>query len=83
MRTPRFKRIGLKAVGMDMWPAFIKAVSKNYPEQLIAFDRYRLIKVNRFRWWFFQQFLRGRLTEPYILLVPERPQQIPSGCKDR
>jgi len=44
MRTLKRRRVGLKAIAMDMWPAYIKAVSKYYPEQLLVFDRYHLIQ---------------------------------------
>jgi len=44
MRTLKRRRVGLKAIAMDMWPAYIKAVSKYYSEQLIVFDRYHLIQ---------------------------------------
>ena len=41
----RLKRVGasIKAIAMDMWPAYITAVLQYYPYQVIVFDRYHII----------------------------------------
>ena len=44
MRTLKQRRVGIKAIAMDMWPAYMKAVLKYYPEEVIVFDRYHMIQ---------------------------------------
>ena len=44
MRKLKRKGVELEAIAMDMWPAYIKAVKKYYPEELIVFDRYHIIQ---------------------------------------
>jgi transposase len=36
--------VGINAIAMDMWPAYIKAVQKYYPKKVIVFDRYHIIQ---------------------------------------
>jgi transposase len=44
MRKLKRKGVKLEAIAMDMWPAYIKAVKKYYPEEVIVFDRYHIIQ---------------------------------------
>jgi transposase len=44
IRTLKRRRVELKAIAMDMWLAYIKAVSKYYPREVIVYDRYHLIQ---------------------------------------
>ena len=41
----RLKRAGakIKAIAMDMWPAYLKAVLEHFPRDVIVFDRYHII----------------------------------------
>lgn len=44
MRILKRRRVELRAIAMDMWPAYIKAVSKYYGQKVIVFDRYHVIQ---------------------------------------
>ncbi|KPJ84734.1 MAG: hypothetical protein AMS17_15705 [Spirochaetes bacterium DG_61] len=44
MRTLKQRGVGINAIAMDMWPAYIKAVQKYYPKKVIVFDRYHIIQ---------------------------------------
>jgi len=42
-KMPQKKLKQIKAITMDMWNPFIKAVKKHCPQALIVFDKYHLI----------------------------------------
>src|SRR6056297_1764391 len=41
----RSKNIEIKAIAMDMWPAYIKSVLDNAPKADIIFDRFHIVKM--------------------------------------
>ena len=41
----RKKKVNIKAVAMDMWPAYISSVLNNCPDADIVFDRFHIVKM--------------------------------------
>jgi transposase len=43
LKRLRSARTPLRAIALDMWPAYLRAILAHYPQEVIVFDRYHVI----------------------------------------